>query len=121
MFFCFFQAEDGIRDVAVTGVQTCALPIYATKTPIASRNRRQAVTLHREARGRMCGSSRICDALRDGQEKLPLPAQKLATSRTEIRRCLNAGEEVVFGESGKNFSEMGKCRSRRQATLSHCG
>src|SRR2546422_6107258 len=26
--FFFFQAEDGIRDVAVTGVQTCALPIY---------------------------------------------------------------------------------------------
>src|SRR2546422_6181157 len=28
VFFFFFQAEDGIRDVAVTGVQTCALPIY---------------------------------------------------------------------------------------------
>src|SRR5205809_1336390 len=28
-FFFFFQAEDGIRDVAVTGVQTCALPILA--------------------------------------------------------------------------------------------
>src|SRR2546429_9484300 len=27
--FFFFQAEDGIRDVAVTGVQTCALPIWA--------------------------------------------------------------------------------------------
>ena len=26
--FCFFQAEDGIRDTSVTGVQTCALPIY---------------------------------------------------------------------------------------------
>src|SRR2546422_6431892 len=26
-FYFFFQAEDGIRDVAVTGVQTCALPI----------------------------------------------------------------------------------------------
>src|SRR5256884_481560 len=26
--YFFFQAEDGIRDVAVTGVQTCALPIY---------------------------------------------------------------------------------------------
>src|SRR6266436_2917357 len=25
----FFQAEDGIRDVAVTGVQTCALPIFS--------------------------------------------------------------------------------------------
>src|SRR5438034_3960531 len=27
MFFFFFQAEDGIRDHCVTGVQTCALPI----------------------------------------------------------------------------------------------
>ena len=27
-FFFFFQAEDGIRDTSVTGVQTCALPIY---------------------------------------------------------------------------------------------
>src|SRR2546427_10616094 len=27
--FFFFQAEDGIRDLTVTGVQTCALPIYA--------------------------------------------------------------------------------------------
>src|SRR5438270_9177027 len=26
-FFFFFQAEDGIRDLTVTGVQTCALPI----------------------------------------------------------------------------------------------
>src|SRR5256886_11862148 len=30
LLFCFFfQAEDGIRDLTVTGVQTCALPIYA--------------------------------------------------------------------------------------------
>src|SRR5690606_40706831 len=28
VFFFFFQAEDGIRDFHVTGVQTCALPIY---------------------------------------------------------------------------------------------
>src|SRR5258707_12427751 len=28
LFFFFFQAEDGIRDFGVTGVQTCALPIY---------------------------------------------------------------------------------------------
>ena len=27
--FFFFQAEDGIRDDLVTGVQTCALPIYS--------------------------------------------------------------------------------------------
>src|SRR5947209_14164539 len=32
-FFFFFQAEDGIRDIGVTGVQTCALPIsYALDT-----------------------------------------------------------------------------------------
>src|SRR3712207_7515461 len=33
----FFQAEDGIRDIGVTGVQTCALPIYewhAERRPI---------------------------------------------------------------------------------------
>ena len=27
LVFFFFQAEDGIRDIGVTGVQTCALPI----------------------------------------------------------------------------------------------
>ena len=31
-FFFFFQAEDGIRDVAVTGVQTCALPILSSNS-----------------------------------------------------------------------------------------
>src|SRR5690348_17796325 len=29
-FFFFFQAEDGIRDGRVTGVQTCALPIFGS-------------------------------------------------------------------------------------------
>src|SRR2546430_13208862 len=31
----FFQAEDGIRDLTVTGVQTCALPISADEPPVA--------------------------------------------------------------------------------------
>src|SRR5207244_10105119 len=32
-FLCFFfQAEDGIRDDLVTGVQTCALPIWSSKS-----------------------------------------------------------------------------------------
>src|SRR3712207_1978292 len=31
----FFQAEDGIRDIGVTGVQTCALPICAVLTTMA--------------------------------------------------------------------------------------
>src|SRR5205807_5451418 len=32
LFFFFFQAEDGIRDYKVTGVQTCALPISSAAT-----------------------------------------------------------------------------------------
>src|SRR3712207_7650881 len=31
-FHFFFQAEDGIRDIGVTGVQTCALPIFTGVT-----------------------------------------------------------------------------------------
>src|SRR5256886_13349785 len=31
LFFFFFQAEDGIRDLTVTGVQTCALPISVVR------------------------------------------------------------------------------------------
>src|SRR5258708_21766461 len=32
--FFFFQAEDGIRDDLVTGVQTCALPIFPTQSSL---------------------------------------------------------------------------------------
>src|SRR2546426_6431469 len=32
MYVFFFQAEDGIRDYKVTGVQTCALPIWTSAT-----------------------------------------------------------------------------------------
>src|SRR3712207_9065518 len=41
--FFFFQAEDGIRDIGVTGVQTCALPISAT---LATLRARKADGLH---------------------------------------------------------------------------
>src|SRR5256885_5158127 len=43
--FFFFQAEDGIRDYKVTGVQTCALPIYAAMvaSPMLSKTRQNAV------------------------------------------------------------------------------
>src|SRR6266446_7583175 len=42
----FFQAEDGIRAYKVTGVQTCALPIYEFRQP--DRRRVQYVTLSRK-------------------------------------------------------------------------
>src|SRR3712207_4479505 len=34
ILFFFFQAEDGIRDIGVTGVQTCALPIFMPKIEV---------------------------------------------------------------------------------------
>src|SRR5438093_9677805 len=39
-FFFFFQAEDGIRDWSVTGVQTCALPISTARStmPLGARS-----------------------------------------------------------------------------------
>src|SRR5829696_6768843 len=40
LFFFFFQAEDGIRDWSVTGVQTCALPISHDREP-ADQERQQ--------------------------------------------------------------------------------
>src|SRR5256886_8326309 len=39
LFFFFFQAEDGIRDLTVTGVQTCALPIYGARRAIGKPER----------------------------------------------------------------------------------
>src|SRR5437867_6080594 len=39
-FFFFFQAEDGIRDRTVTGVQTCALPIFPARSVGGDHDRR---------------------------------------------------------------------------------
>src|SRR2546425_11375921 len=41
LFFFFFQAEDGIRDKLVTGVQTCALPIYRPRRRLPREVRRR--------------------------------------------------------------------------------
>src|SRR5207248_11682983 len=41
--FFFFQAEDGIRDRTVTGVKTCALPIFASADKGVEENRRAAL------------------------------------------------------------------------------
>src|SRR5260370_40047787 len=45
MFFFFFQAEDGIRDSSVTGVQTCALPILLR--PFDTSRKRTSVRMQR--------------------------------------------------------------------------
>src|SRR2546429_9067071 len=57
IFFFFFQAEDGIRDVAVTGVQTCALPILFPMMSSATRTWMNTVA------GAPCRSTATCGFL----------------------------------------------------------
>src|SRR5690348_588951 len=52
IFFFFFQAEDGIRDGRVTGVQTCALPISTADVERATRDSIRALMLIRAYRAR---------------------------------------------------------------------
>src|SRR5256884_4650575 len=85
MFF-FFQAEDGIRDVAVTGVQTCALPISSHEQPEKEGER---IRLHQSVEtrptmkeGSGCGNrSRERTEQREKRKKLPA-----AYERSEERR-----------------------------------
>src|SRR5687768_6804609 len=71
VFFFFFQAEDGIRDVAVTGVQTCALPILAlpqdlTRGDLVRRVAHQRIGERRLARA-VAAHDRVHFTLADGQ------------------------------------------------------
>src|SRR2546429_3184993 len=90
--FFFFQAEDGIRDVAVTGVQTCALPISARSS--SARRRHQARRLALE---------------RDDRVRRRLALDERAGGRSQ--HLLRFGQGQVHGRSEER--RVGKeCRSR---------
>src|SRR5207253_5952257 len=105
------QAEDGIRDGHVTGVQTCALPIFITSEPIAqsvvaSMLRRLAHWLKVS-----CGAfSRRAKCLRcvAGERRDFRPRAKslacavLIVGRSEERRV---GKECRWREAGVTFRE----------------
>src|ERR1035437_5199923 len=63
-YFFFFQAEDGIRDIGVTGVQTCALPIWPARPP-RRRAARPPPHLRRLRGKRRSGRGGADDALGD--------------------------------------------------------
>src|SRR5215211_8364446 len=86
VFFFFFQAEDGIRDHCVTGVQTCALPILTIVStrvadlstalelppvPAALEEIRRVVSVFRELRS---------GVTEDGRTKIKSPSGTLSTA-----------------------------------------
>src|SRR5256885_4743012 len=62
LLFFFFQAEDGIRDYKVTGVQTCALPISLLPVRFVATSATR-VSLRLRARATTCSSTRRSDHL----------------------------------------------------------
>src|SRR5690554_7321969 len=94
-FFFFFQAEDGIRDADVTGVQTCALPISTSPSTADSRTlmSQRSSTIDQNA-GRICGQ---------------YPYWMIeAVLRSEERRV---GKSVDLG--GRRISKKKKKKKRR--------
>src|SRR3712207_7918478 len=89
----FFQAEDGIRDIGVTGVQTCALPIFARSPPS------QHSSLGRPLRGRL--------QRRAGRRGVPLAV------RGRVDREHLAHLDQLLGLARSEERRVGKeCRSR---------
>src|SRR2546421_9493681 len=80
--FFFFQAEDGIRDLIVTGVQTCALPISAEHVVFGAGAVGLAIADALLARGVAPGQVRVVN--RSGHAPLPAGVQTLG--RSEERR-----------------------------------
>src|SRR3712207_7279756 len=77
----FFQAEDGIRDIGVTGVQTCALPILAAR---AARGRSDSWRT-RDGSIRFTMSGSVAFATDSAASRVKPPCNGTA-SRSEERR-----------------------------------
>src|SRR2546429_1691439 len=99
----FFQAEDGIRDVAVTGVQTCALPISLSLITI--------LTILNFGDRTACAPAFILAPSRHLQTWLELLARPKKPRFTTIW-------PTVVRASWKNNSLMGSISSRRCNTWS---
>src|SRR5436305_8413565 len=101
LFFFFFQAEDGIRDADVTGVQTCALPIL-NKHPsylICFPSTRSEIVIPIKGAGRVLGeididSNRLSAFTLRDKEILEETASMLATYLQSQRSSPQSQESV---------------------------
>src|SRR5699024_11959277 len=101
LIFFFFQAEDGIRDRNVTGVQTCALPIYPLKT------RRSALV--REDRSLSENSSRPRLMARSIRSFRPLGGHSNSSNIASLRYTIRSEERRV-GKEGRYRRSRYMCR-----------
>src|SRR2546430_8782181 len=95
MCFFFFQAEDGIRDLTVTGVQTCALPISGLGL---ARERRRPGRMRIPEAG---------DGMSAVQIEHPLPeavGEPYALRRCDFQRVLRSEERRVGKECRSRWS-----------------
>src|SRR5437870_5218319 len=85
-FFFFFQAEDGIRDGHVTGVQTCALPIFSSEpagAELLSLYGNSCLSLAKQILRYDDNSERAVELLEEASEALSTAAS-IAQSENEI-------------------------------------
>src|SRR5947209_448866 len=94
-FFFFFQAEDGIRDIGVTGVQTCALPIW----------RREKVFL----------MTKVCSHGRDKRTALRQLEQSLRRLKTDHLDLWQIHEVVYDNDPDLHFAPGGAVEALEQA------
>src|SRR5205085_8693039 len=99
VFVFFFQAEDGIRDLTVTGVQTCALPI----SRFADRNCGKFQSENFPASGANHSSSEIAPSDRFTKMK---PSQ-----RPVFTECSERSEERRVGKECR--SRWARCQSKK--------
>src|SRR5258707_4487778 len=95
VFFFFFQAEDGIRDIGVTGVQTCALPISSI----------QSAKLIELFEGCRLGfSSLVCyrDRAQWIEERIPPPAARAEETQISFLEALRSFELLHNGGSRRS-------------------
>src|SRR6478736_9444192 len=98
-FFFFFQAEDGIRELTVTGVQTCALPIVTGALFVDRAELLLSLRLIDEARS---AADRAVDLQRRHSDQLRLPRAQLLLSTValvqgDLETAVQAADQAIRG------------------------
>src|SRR5690349_4463135 len=110
-FFFFFQAEDGIRDLYVTGVQTCALPIFIRQVIDAGVPELPVFFPERDDIGVVLSLTLRKDTIKTTQEALIEIYRKLRPGDPPTLETATALFEGMFFDARKyDFSKVGRLK-----------